>query len=90
MTLDQLIQSMTPQIYENMKQAIELGRWPDGRQLDSEQKALCMEAAMLFEVQQDVPETQRIGYMESQCKSKSTDSDEQPLTIQSSPQNPAS
>ena len=46
MTLDELIDSMTPQIYENMKQAIELGRWPDGRKLDAEQRAHCMEAAI--------------------------------------------
>ena len=82
MTLDDLINSMTPQIYENMKQAIELGRWPDGRKLDAEQRALCMEAAILFEQSTDMPAEKRIGYMESACKSQSSDDDEQPLNIQ--------
>ena len=82
MTLDELIDSMTPQIYENMKQAIELGRWPDGRKLDAEQRAHCMEAAILFEQKTGMPAEKRIGYMESACKSKSSDDDEQPLNIQ--------
>ena len=81
MTLDDLINSMTPQIYENMKQAIELGRWPDGRKLDAEQRALCLEAAILFEESSDMPAENRIGYMEAACKS-TKDDDTQTLTIQ--------
>ena len=81
MTLDDLINSMTPQIYENMKQAIELGRWPDGRKLDAEQRALCLEAAILFEESSNMPAENRIGYMEAACKS-TKDDDTQTLTIQ--------
>ena len=81
MTLDDLINSMTPQIYENMKQAIELGRWPDGRKLDAEQRSLCLEAAILFEESSDMPAENRIGYMEAACKS-TKDDDTQTLTIQ--------
>ena len=44
MTLEQLIKALTPEIYQNLRTAIELGRWPDGRKLEAEQRELCMEA----------------------------------------------
>ena len=34
MTLDELIQSLTPEMYQNLRTAVELGRWPDGRRLE--------------------------------------------------------
>ena len=80
MTVQELIQSLTPEIYMNMKRSLELGRWPDGRSLNKEQKALCMEALLHYEVEHNVPEQERIGYMEGGCKSKNDD-DTQPLTI---------
>ena len=36
----------------------------------------------LFEQKTDMPAEKRIGYMESACKSQSSDDDEQPLNIQ--------
>lgn len=80
MTVDELIKSMTPEIYNNMKTALELSRWPDGRKLESEQKTLCMEALIRYENLSDMPAEQRIGYMEAACKSSKED-DVQPLTI---------
>lgn len=81
MTVDELIKSMTPEIYNNMKTALELSRWPDGRKLESEQKTLCMEALIRYENITDMPAEQRIGYMEAACKSSKED-EVQPLTIQ--------
>jgi len=84
MTLEQLIKAMTPEIYQNMRTAIELGRWPDGRKLDEEQRSLCMEAIIYYEQLNDLPAEQRVGYMKDACKSegKHDDDDVQPLTIQ--------
>lgn len=79
MTVDELIKSMTPEIYSNMKAALELSRWPDGRKLESEQKALCMEALIRYENLADMPAQQRIGYMEAACESSKDDV--QPLII---------
>jgi uncharacterized protein YeaC (DUF1315 family) len=73
MTVDDLIKAMTPEVFQNMKDALELGRWPDGRKLASEQKVLCMEALIRYEEMTHVPADQRIGYMEAVCKSSKED-----------------
>lgn len=80
MTVDELIKAMTPDVYKKMKSSLELSRWPDGRKMEPEQKPLCMEALIRYEVMADVPAEERIGYMESACKSTKTD-DVQPLII---------
>ena len=79
-SFDELIASMTPEIYHNMRRAIELGRWPDGRVLSAEQKELCMQAVIAWETRH-VPEEQRTGYMEQGCKSQDADDHEQPVTL---------
>jgi len=81
MTVEELIKAMTPDIYRNMKSALELSRWADGRKLDADQKVICMEALIRYENLTAMPADQRIGYMESACKS-SKDDDTQTLTIQ--------
>lgn len=66
----ELLQSVTPEIYENLKTAVEIGKWPDGRKLTQEQKELCLQAMIAWE-QDNLPEDQRTGYMGPQgCKSK--------------------
>ena len=80
MTVDELIKAMTPDVFQNMKGALELSRWPDGRKMDREQKGLCMEALIRYEEMTDMPADQRIGYMEAACKS-TKDDDTQTLTI---------
>ena len=63
MTFERMIQQMTPVIYESLKQAVSLGKWPDGRRLTAEQTELCLEAVMRYEVEHDVPEQERVGYL---------------------------
>ena len=86
MTLEQLIQSLTPDIYQNLRTAVELGRWPDGRKLDNEQRELCLQAIIYYEQMNDLPAEQRVGYIADSCKSHDHDHDDdddvQPLTIQ--------
>lgn len=82
MTLDDLIQSLTPEVYENLKNAVATGRWPNGRKLEEGQRELCMEAIMYFENAHCVPADQRVGYLDMGSKSKKDDDDVQPLTIQ--------
>lgn len=48
-SLTELLKSITPDIYENLKRAIELGKWPNGQALDKEQRALCMQAVISYE-----------------------------------------
>lgn len=59
------IENITPEIYENLKQAVELGKWGNGNKLTAEQRDLCMQAMITWEVK-NLPEEQRTGYMGAQ------------------------
>ncbi len=63
MNIDQLIDNITPEIHAALRRAVELGKWPDGRPLSDEQKALCMEAVISYEHRFMDPE-QRVGYID--------------------------
>ncbi|MDN7142914.1 DUF1315 family protein [Pseudomonas sp. JQ170] len=70
-TFAQMIENITPEIYESLKLAVELGKWADGRKLTTEQKELSLQAVIAWEIQ-NLPEEQRTGYMGPQeCASKS-------------------
>lgn len=65
------IGNITPEIYQSLKQAVEIGKWPDGRKLSQEQKELSLQAMIAWE-QQNLPEEERTGYMGPQeCESHS-------------------
>ena len=67
----QAIENITPEIYQNLKLAVEIGKWSDGRKLTQEQKELCLQALIAWEIH-NLPEEERIGYMGPQeCSSKS-------------------
>ena len=67
----QAIENITPEIYQSLKEAVELGKWADGRKLSTEQKELCLQAMIAWE-QQNLPEEERTGFMNGQeCGSKS-------------------
>jgi uncharacterized protein len=72
------IENITPEIYENLKLAIELGKWGDGRKLSPEQRDLCMQALIAWEIK-NLPEEQRTGYMGAQtCASSKSKTREFP------------
>nr|WP_297458085.1 DUF1315 family protein [uncultured Halomonas sp.] len=74
MTFERMIEQMTPTIYESLKQAVQLRKWPDGRVLSVAQTELCLEAVMRYEIEHKVPENQRVGYLESpNCASAKRD-----------------
>lgn len=79
-SFEDLVATMTPEICDNMRRAVELGKWPDGRALSREQRELCMQAVLAWEVQ-NLPEDQRTGYMEQACKSDKGEAEEQPVTL---------
>jgi uncharacterized protein YeaC (DUF1315 family) len=62
MDLQQLLSSLTPEIYQNLKRAVELGKWPDGNRLSSEQRQLCMQAVIAYE-HKNLPPEQHTGYI---------------------------
>ena len=68
MDLQQLLNSITPDIYHQLQKAIEIGKWPDGRSISEEQRWLCMQAIIAYD--QRNPVTERTGYVppkESAC-----------------------
>ena len=67
----EMIDNITPDIYESLKLAVEIGKWSDGRKLTAEQRELSLQAMIAWEIQ-NLPEDQRTGYMGPQeCASKS-------------------
>lgn len=82
MNLDELISSMTPEIYKNMKDALELGRWGDGRSMTPEQKEFSIEAMIRYEHLVGISETERVGYVDTTKKKKKNNNDDsQPIKI---------
>ncbi|WP_192456883.1 YeaC family protein [Musicola keenii] len=49
MQIDDLISVMTPEIYQRLVTAVELGKWPDGVVLSVEQKENALQAVMLWQ-----------------------------------------
>jgi|OM-RGC.v1.028833250 uncharacterized protein YeaC (DUF1315 family) len=47
--IQQLVQAMTPQIYENLRTAVEIGKWPDGNPLTEEQKSNSLQAVLMYQ-----------------------------------------
>lgn len=65
---------LSPEMIRRFKQALELGKWPDGRMLSAKQKETLMEAIIIYD-NANMPSGQRVGDLQDQCESKSGDSD---------------
>jgi len=62
MNLQTLLDNITPDIYENLRRAIELDKWADGTRLTQEQRQLCMQAVIAYDLKFK-DETERTGYV---------------------------
>ncbi len=60
-SLAELIGNISPAIYDNLKSAIELGKWSDGPRLSGDQMDKCMQAIILYEAE-NLPQQQRTGF----------------------------
>ena len=49
MNIEQMIDNMTPEIYQRLVTAVELGKWPDGVALTDEQKENRLQLVMLWQ-----------------------------------------
>lgn len=47
--LRELVAAMDEPAFERLRQAVEIGRWPDGVALDDEQRRYAMQATMLYQ-----------------------------------------
>ena len=59
----QLIETMSPEIYQSLLRSVELGKWPDGKVLTSEQRANAMQAIIAWG-ERNLAERDRVGYVE--------------------------
>ena len=64
MDFQQLINSITPETYQKLKQAVELGKWADGTALTAEQKEHCLQAVIAYDAAHKAEED-RVGYVPS-------------------------
>lgn len=47
--LEAMLGAMTPEVYERLSTAVEIGKWPDGVALTPEQKENCLQLVMLWQ-----------------------------------------
>lgn len=76
MNFEQMASSLTPDLYRRLKESVELGKWPNGVALTIEQKELCLEALLTYEIRNRVPETERIGYVPRPKKTARSEPDD--------------
>lgn len=77
----QMIEQITPEIYRNLKQSVELGKWPNGLALTQEQKENCMQAIIAWEAK-NLPENERTGFMDGPgCKSQDNKASDENIII---------
>jgi uncharacterized protein YeaC (DUF1315 family) len=77
MDFQQLIGEITPDIYRNLKRAVEIGKWPDGRALTHEQRELSMQAVIAYELRH-VDERERTGFIDRGEKQEGEVCDDEP------------
>lgn len=69
-TLEKLVSEITPTVYENLKTAVELGKWGDGSKLTEQQLDNCLQVIILYEAEH-LEESERTGaLLNSNCQSK--------------------
>ena len=62
MTLDDLVNSITPDIYDRLKRAVEIGKWDNGQMLSKEQREQCLQAIIAYD-DMHKSESDRVGYI---------------------------
>jgi uncharacterized protein YeaC (DUF1315 family) len=61
-TVDELVESLTPDMVNDLKRAIEIGKFPDNRAVSEEQRELMIEATILYDALK-LPEEERTGFI---------------------------
>ena len=65
--LARMLEDLTPEVVGNLRKAIELGKWPDGKRLTREQLETSLQAVIAWE-SKHLPEAERSGYIEKKEK----------------------
>ena len=84
MSFKSVIEKLDSETYQKLKVSVEIGKWPDGKALTDEQKDLTLQAIIAYEIQNNFPEEERIGYLPSKSSySDPSSKEETPLKWQS-------
>ena len=67
---EQKSRQLSPELYRQFKSSVELGKWPDGRNVTKEQKEILLQAIIIYEAHH-LTENERTGVMEDACASRS-------------------
>ena len=84
MDFQQLIDSITPEIYENLKNAVETGRWPNGLPLTSEQREQSLQVIIAFDLRHR-QKPDRVGYIHSEKHDHCGSTGSEPLIPEDEP-----
>jgi len=70
MDFNEFVSAITPEIYQNLKRAVETGKWPDGRTLSAEERETSMQAVIAYDAKHQ-KEHDRIGQLpDADCSTK--------------------
>lgn len=75
--VDAILETMSEDIYQRFRTAIETGKWPNGQSLTQEQRQTCMEAVIVYE-HANLAEQERTGFVppkKSACESNGEKTD---------------
>ena len=61
-TVNELVESLTPEMAQDLKRAIELGKFPNGRIVSEAQRELMLEAVILYDAAK-LPGDERTGFI---------------------------
>ena len=62
-SFEEILQNITPEIHQNLKTAIELGRWENGERLSAEQVDLCLQAVIAYD-EKNLNAKDRVAYID--------------------------
>ncbi|RLA48471.1 MAG: DUF1315 domain-containing protein [Gammaproteobacteria bacterium] len=80
MDYQQLIDTLSPEIYQSLNRSLEVGKWPDGKPLTAEQRHNTM-AAIITWGEKHLPEKERVGYIDKGHKAGGSCDDPEETTL---------
>ena len=66
-SMDALIGRISPEVYDRLRSAVELGRWSSGERLTPRQLEHCMQAVIAYE-HHNLPVSERTGFIRPRAK----------------------
>ena len=74
MNIEQMLSVLDADIVARLKTAVEIGKWPNGVVLTTEQRQISMQAVIAWEAQ-NLPENERSGYIDKGHKDEGDECD---------------